>query len=293
MDVLVPLHTINIMLGTHRPQAPPTPPSKPPLRPNPFLLFLEPDIIFMLLSTALTYGLFVTIQSTTSLLFQQAYSSSEMEVGLYFLPMGVGCLLSSVVTGKQLDWEYKRCRRQWEEKRRARWEEDERHVGASEKQVDGGLESPSFPPPSKEEELTFHVEKARLRWSFVYTGLTIASCIGYGWALDQRVHMAVPLVIQFLFGWVVVGQMNSFQTLLIDVFPKQGSSTTAINNFVRCLLGAGIISVVNLIIDAIGAGWTYTLLSLIGAVAIPIFTLVVIRYGPRWRMRRWKKKNQN
>lgn len=216
----------------------------------------------MLLSTGLTYCLFVTIQSTTSLLFQQAYSSTQMEVGLYFLPMGVGCLLSSVVTGKQLDWEYKRCRKQWEEKRKARWEE-ERH-GASEKQrdlVDGDLESPSLPPPTKEEELTFHVEKARLRWSFLYTGLTIASCIGYGWALDQRVHMAVPLIIQFVgestyspscravgqsgltwgrtsfsffflpAGWVVVGQMNSFQTLLIDVFPKQGSSTTAIVSF--------------------------------------------------------------
>ncbi|KAG8948668.1 hypothetical protein FRC04_009434 [Tulasnella sp. 424] len=249
--------------------------------------------MFMLLSTALTYGLFVTIQSTTSFLFQQAYSSlTETEVGLCFLPMGVGSLISSAFTGKQLDWEYKRCRRRWEEKRKARWEEAR---GASEKQGDLGddLESPSLPPPSKEEELTFHVEKARLRWSFLYTGLIIASCIGYGWALDKRVHMVVPLIIQFFAGWVVVGQMNSFQTLLIDVMPAQGSSTTAINNFVRCLLGAGIISVVNLIIDAIGTGWTYTLLSLIGAVAIPIFTLVVIRYGPRWRMRRWKKRNQN
>ncbi|KAG8948669.1 hypothetical protein FRC04_009435 [Tulasnella sp. 424] len=250
--------------------------------------------MFMLFSTALTYGLWVTIQSTTSFLFQQAYSSlTDKELGLCFLPMGTGSFMSSAFTGKQLDWEYKRCRRRWEEKRKARWEEAR---GASEKQrdwVDGDLESPSLPPPSKEEELTFHVEKARLRWSFLYTGLSIASCIGNGWALDKRVHIAVPLIIQFVAGWVIAGQMNSFQTLLIDVMPAQGSTTTAINNFVRCLLGAGIISVVNPIIDAIGVGWAFTLLSLMGAVAIPIFTLVVIRYGPRWRTRRWEKRNQS
>ncbi|KAG8909707.1 hypothetical protein FRC01_006777, partial [Tulasnella sp. 417] len=142
------------------------PQAKRPIRPNPFLLFLEPDIIFMLLSTGLTYCLFVTIQSTTSLLFQEAYPSlSEMAVGLCFLPMGLGAFVSSAFTGKQLDWEYKRCRRQWEETRRAKWKEARRE--GSEKQrgsVDGEgdveVESPSIPPPTKEEELTFHVEAA-------------------------------------------------------------------------------------------------------------------------------------
>ncbi|KAG9016063.1 hypothetical protein FRB90_003658 [Tulasnella sp. 427] len=216
-----------------------TPPQKPKHRPNAFRLFLEPDIIFMLLSTALTYCLFVTIQSTTSLLFQQAYyehpdsatsAKTQMIMGLCFLPMGVGCLMSSVVTGKQLDVEYKRCRAKWEEERKARWMlEGGRRMGGEGEKTVVDEEAVAVPPPSKEEELTFHVEKARLRWSFLYTGLTVASCIGYGWTLDKRTHMAVPLAIQFVAGWVVVGQMNSFQTLLIDVFPAQGSSTTAIH----------------------------------------------------------------
>lgn len=151
----------------------------------------------MLLSTALTYCLFVNIQSTTSLLFQQAYPRlNQMEVGLCFLPLGMGAFLSSAFTGKQLDWEYKRCRREWEEKRKARWEERRNEEGAgSEKQEH---EIPSIPSLTKEEELTFHVEKARLRWSFLYTGLTVAACMGYGWCLDRRTRIAAPLVIQFV-----------------------------------------------------------------------------------------------
>ncbi|KAG8915497.1 hypothetical protein FRC00_003836 [Tulasnella sp. 408] len=251
----------------------------------------------MLVSTALTYCLFVTIQSTTSLLFQEAYPRlTQGEVGLCFLPMGMGSFLSSAFTGKQLDWEYKRCRKQWEEKRKTKWQEKMREGGSEKRRalLEGDADADvEVPPPTKEEELTFHVEKARLRWSFLYTGFIVAACIGYGWCLDRKTHVAAPLVIQFVAGWAVVGQMNSYQTLLIDVLPAQGSSTTAINNFVRCLLGAGLISIVNLIIDAIGAGWTYTLLSSIGGIAIPMATFVVIRYGPRWRRRRWERKNQN
>lgn len=208
---------------------------------NPFTFFREPDIIFMLLANGLVYALFVTIQATTSLLLQAAYPYlTQTEVGVCFLPLGAGSVVGSVFTGKFLDWQYKKDRNKWEVgRRRMRMEQ---HNNESDK---GAVEVDA--PWSKEEELTFPLEMARVKWGLVYTFLAVVLGIGYGWALDRKAHLAVPMILQFIGehglasmgvpklrwyhsigGYVVSGQMNSFQTLLIDSFPKQGSSTTAI-----------------------------------------------------------------
>lgn len=58
------------------------------------------------------------------------------------------------------------------------------------------------------------------------------------------------------------------------------------NNLVRCSFGALVSSVINLIIDAMGVGWTFTLLSLIVLLFAPALTLLVIHKGPDWRKAR-------
>ena len=96
-----------------------------------------------------------------------------------------------------------------------------------------------------ERDPSFPIEKARLLmlpWVvFVYT----ACVIGYGWALQSKVTIVVPLFLQSIsrFSLVldgfashhfftVVGMgaltvMNATQTLLVDMMPNQGSSITA------------------------------------------------------------------
>lgn len=53
--------------------------------------------------------------------------------------------------------------------------------------------------------------------------------------------------------------MNTAQTLLVDLLPGRGSAVTGANNFVRCSLGAAMVSVMDLIIQAVGEGITYHL----------------------------------
>ncbi|KAG8934506.1 hypothetical protein FRC01_002238 [Tulasnella sp. 417] len=242
---------------------------------NPFLLFKEPDVIFILVANGLVYGLVVGIQASSSLLLQTAYPYLSLyEIGLCFLPLGAGCLISSLVTGKLLDWQYKRDRRLWEIRKKREREE------AGEK-VDS--------PWSEEDELTFPIERARLKLGTFYTVSVCVVSIGYGWVLDRYGPLPVALILQFIDGYVIIGQMNAFQTLLIDLFPKAGSSATAINNCVRCLIGALVASVINLILKALGTGWTYVLLSGICLLITPAFTVIVIRLGPRWRARRLER----
>ena len=52
----------------------------------------------------------------------------------------------------------------------------------------------------------------------------------------------------------------------------------------RCSFGAACVSVINLMIDAMGIGWTYVLLGGLCILVGPIM-FVVMRMGPKWRAR--------
>lgn len=53
----------------------------------------------------------------------------------------------------------------------------------------------------------------------------------------------------------------------------------------RCLLSAVLVSVIELIFDAIGVGWTYVLLAGIALLSLP-FVYIEIKFGPEIRKKR-------
>ncbi|KAI6153930.1 hypothetical protein BKA82DRAFT_367605 [Pisolithus tinctorius] len=79
--------------------------------------------------------------------------------------------------------------------------------------------------------------------------------------------------------------LNTTQTLLVDLLPAHGSSVTACNNLVRCTFGAVCVSVIDLMLNGVGVGWTYTILALISLCTSPMIWLIV-RLGPRSRAKR-------
>lgn len=184
------------------------------------------------------FALLSAVQASASVLFQQAHPGlTQITVGLCFLPLGVGCMVATVITGKQLNASYG--------KARATWEAEARQL-----RLDGQSE-PKIPldaPWTKEEELTFSIEKTRLTWAMWYGAIASLFAIGYGWVMHAKTNLAVPLI--FLFfgehnstdictlarltldlppaGYVMVAQVNSVQTLMIDNFPAHGAATTAV-----------------------------------------------------------------
>ena len=101
-------------------------------------------------------------------------------------------------------------------------------------------------------------------------------------------------------GATVVGMMNAITSLLVDLVPNQSSSVTACvclclfgfngvlifpswqNNVVRCLMGAGMVTVINPIIAVMGNGWAYVFL---GGFCILVSPLIWVEvwWGPIWR----------
>ena len=71
----------------------------------------------------------------------------------------------------------------------------------------------------------------------------------------------------------------------MDINPNIAGTATAAFNLIRCLLGAGATALILPMTQAMGLGWSYTLIALVYVLLSPML-LVVIRYGPRWRAER-------
>ncbi|KAN0111587.1 MFS general substrate transporter [Russula decolorans] len=228
-------------------------PARKPFK-NPLLMFAYPEIFVLLIFNGTIYAVMYSITASLAVIFEKVYPYlNQTEIGLCFIPMGLGMKIrDDLIRQTRTD---------------------------SEEHVD---------PEVIEKDTSFPIEKARLQilpWVvFVY-----ATCvIGYGWALQSRVTIAVPLILQFIIGVSAITILNATQTLLIDMMPNQGSSVTACNNIVRCLLGAGMVSIVKPILDALDDGWSYVVFGSLCVLVSPLL-YVEIRWGPFWRQRRGSK----
>jgi len=242
---------------------------KPPRRPlnNPLRLLLHLDVLNLLVFNGIFYAVFYAVLTTISTLFSSKYPFlNETDIGLCFLAVGGGLMIGSVLSGRILDADYQRIKKKVAKKAQ---EDSEKHI-----QPEDVTKDESFP-----------IERARLRTVPIFTTVFIVACAGYGWSLQREANIAVPLILQVIFGCTAITIMNSTQTLLVDLLPSQSSSVAACNNLVRCSLGALMVSVIDLIVSALGPGWTYVLLACICIACSPMIWLATW-IGPRCRAKR-------
>lgn len=73
---------------------------------------------------------------------------------------------------------------------------------------------------------------------------------------------------------------------MIDLYPSKPASATAINNLVRCTLGAIGVGFIEKSINAIEEGPTFLALAMIALVSI-VLVVIARKWGPKWRMERF------
>ncbi|KAJ7140907.1 MFS general substrate transporter [Mycena epipterygia] len=231
----------------------PRKPFQNPLR----LLLLNPDILILLGFNGLICSVFYGVTASISTIFHTAYPSlNQTQLGLCFLAIGGGMLFGSATSGKILDWDYARVR--------------------------ASILS------ENDSEDSFPIEKARMRLIPILLTFFVACCASYGWCIERNVNIAGPLILLFGVGFFTMAIMNAAQTLILDLVPGQGSSVTACNNLVRGALSAVMVAVIELILTALGPGWTYVLLAGMCVVVSPLI-YVVMRIGPSCRAKRRRK----
>ncbi|KAI0465988.1 chloramphenicol resistance protein [Xylaria cf. heliscus] len=201
---------------------------------------------------------FSTVTATLATQFKEIYGYDELILGLLYLPIGGATTIASIGGGFVADWNFRRIARK---------------MGV---QIDRkrGVDLANFP-----------VEKARIQLIFPLIFIGSAACIGYGWALEREVSVAVPLVLSFFIGLCVTWPFQIMNLLVVDSYPGAPATAAAANNLVRCLSGAAATAAIQPIINGIGKGWAYTLLALLFTVPSPVLW-IIIKYGPKWRRER-------
>ncbi|KAI0104761.1 MFS general substrate transporter [Nemania sp. FL0031] len=242
---------------------------------GPFRILFSKQAVSLILFLAIYYAVWQMSITAMSVLFQQRYNLSETQIGLTFIANGVGSIIGTLVTGRLLDAEYMRVKAKHE----ASSPGHELETGSTDS------------PDTQHDDPDFPLEKARLRLLPFLALLQCASIVAFGWTVQYRVHIAVPIITTFFTGWTVVSIVSVVTTYLIDIFPEQKAASSASVNLARCLLAAGGTSIVTIIIDAVGVGWTFTIAI---AAQIVAFVGVIIqwRYGGKWRREAEKARMQ-
>jgi MFS family permease len=201
---------------------------------EPLMYIFRKDILVLLSWGALVYTIWSMVtSSTTTVLLKTFPDLTQWQIGLCFLPNGVGCVLGSICTGRLMDRAFKRAEAQYKEEH--------------------GLKNLDV-----KAQQDFPFERARLSLMPYFTVIFIVSMALYGPSYefnDLRRHFAGNLVaslgLQFLIAFTATAIFNINSTILVDIFPENSAGATATNNLCRCLLGAAGVSAIQPLINAI------------------------------------------
>ena len=149
----------------------------------------------------------------------------------------------------------------------------------------------NYPPGTRVNLKThpdFPIETARMRNTWWITILFIVCVAVYGVSLHT--HLAVPIILQYIIAYCSTGIFTINSALVIDLYPGASASATAVNNLMRCLIGAAGVAAVQPIIDALGPVYTFILLAGITLALFPLLW-VETKYGAGWRLARHRRLN--
>ncbi|KAI9310575.1 major facilitator superfamily domain-containing protein [Dichotomocladium elegans] len=229
---------------------------------EPFTYLLYPDVALIMLSNGLVAAMLAVYLTTTSTHFERIYGLDTLQIGLCYLPFGLGCFLGSLLASRILNRDF------------------EAVASKCGVRPEKGVITPAFP-----------IFLARLRTVWIQlTALQVVTIV-YGWVLYKHVHLAVPLILQFIAGFSVTCSVSAFQTLSVDLFPGKAASIGASSNLVRSSLGAAATACIEPGINGIGVGWMFTLMGIILITSTAVIP-VIMKSGPGWWQRRWERQQQ-
>lgn len=98
----------------------------------------------------------------------------------------------------------------------------------------------------------------------------------------QHPPLSAILALLFVMGICFAATFQQVITLNVDINPRSPVAAGAAFQFLRCLLGAGGVALVNLMLDHMGSGWTSTFVAA-AWVFLSVCWWAVVYWGPKLR----------
>ena len=233
--------------------------AKVPIKvPNPLttlVIIFEKEVGLVLSCAAIAFAAYYAVCSSVPSQFGLIYNYNDIQIGLCFIPVGVGSFVAISTVGKAVDWNYRR---------------HAKRLG--------------FPlVKSKQTDMSkFPIEAARLEIAVPMLLIQAAITVAYGWVTHYQTNLAGPLILLFIMTYSAAAAFTVMTILVIDLYPESPGTASAANNLVRCWLGAGATAAIIPMINAMGQGWAMTFVGFVCFASAPIL-LAVMRWGPGWR----------
>ncbi|PBP27927.1 MFS general substrate transporter [Diplocarpon rosae] len=228
----------------------------------PLRFLFEKDVFITLFFGSIVYTVWSMVTSSTAAIFQARFKLDDLQVGLVFLPNGAGCVAGSYLTGYLMDYDYKTIERRYRQEH--------------------GIDPNT--PLNKKELTDFPIEESRMRNIWWIVVIFVVTTLLYGFSLNLNI-IALPLLLQFFIAYTATAVFSLNSALVIDLYPGASASATAVNNLIRCSVGAAGVAAVQPAIDSIGEGATFALFAGIAAACSPLL-VVEWFHGQRWRNER-------
>lgn len=222
------------------------------------------DTALVLWMAASPYAVWYCVQTSIPSIYQRIYHFSDLQVGLAYLTGGAGTVLGGYANGKFMDWNYR----------------------VTAKKIGHIIDKVSGDDLNR-----FPIERARARGGWYLLITYICALVGYGWAVMTRTSAAVPLTLQFIIAALCTYFQQTFNALLVDIYPESPGTAAAASNITRCALSAVAVTILQPLTDALGRGWFFTFLALLSGGGGMTTMWAMMRYSMHWRQQRLTMMN--
>lgn len=219
------------------------------------ILFTK-ERFLLLFYVGLVFSGFQAIATELPTQFKAIYGYDSVMVGVMYLPLAGGAMISTVVFGRQMNKNFRR------------------YAVRAGINIEVGQEI---------DMNKIDVERARLEITFPSLLISTAGLVCWGWVLEAKTTIAAPCVLLFFMGVGLNGVMATTNALLMDISQSQAGAVMAASNLTRCALGAVASAVIEMMIDEMGRGWSYVVFGLVFLVFSPMLGVQYFK-GHQWRL---------
>ncbi|KAG0667854.1 Plasma membrane transporter [Maudiozyma exigua] len=223
----------------------------------------QPEIILALFPAGLQFAMWtLMLSSISSGLSSAPYNYSLPIIGVCYLPAGIGGLCGSFLTGRIIDYYYKKAVKKFEQDKA----------------------SGAIPEDTK-----FNTFRVRLLCVLPQNFLAVVSFLLFGWSIDKGWKIPAALITSFVSSYCAMSTLSTMTTLLVDLYPTKSSTASSCFNFVRCSLSSIFMGCFADMKQSMTVGGTFSFLIALLFLANGL-TFIPIMYGMQWREKRMLKE---